>query len=195
MESKNAATAESDDDGNKRPELFFFFPWRRPLFFFFFPRHFHSSSLPLTFTLLLQKPTRELHPAPPAAQSTLPCRPAHQSIASQPPVQATQKKIKSKGKSKRSKLCSSTIGIKKKKKTRWRRRRPPLPHRAAPSSPRTPPGTPPSTWASAGPSTARWVGSSPPRCSSVSVVEMRLVAGEEGEKIHRESSRFSTSTS
>ena len=115
MESKNAATAESDDDGNKRPELFFFFPWRRPLFFFFFPRHFHSSSLPLTFTLLLQKPTRELHPAPPAAQSTLPCRPAHQSIASQPPVQATQKKIKSKGKSKRSKLCSSTIGIKKKK--------------------------------------------------------------------------------
>ena len=116
MESKNAATAESDDDGNKRPELFFFFPWRRPLFFFFFPRHFHSSSLPLTFTLLLQKPTRELHPAPPAAQSTLPCRPAHQSIASQPPVQATQKKIKSKGKSKRSKLCSSTIGIKKKKK-------------------------------------------------------------------------------
>ena len=175
-------------------------------FFFFFrgdARFFFFSSLgtftpPLSHSLSLSSfksqqesstPPRLLLRAPSPVDQ--PINRSHPNLQYKPP----KKKSKAKAKAKGASFARRRSASKKKKKTRWRRRRPPLPHRAAPSSPRTPPGTPPSTWASAGPSTARWVGSSPPRCSSVSVVEMRLVAGEEGEKIHRESSRFSTSTS
>ena len=114
----------------------------------------HLSSL---FSLLSKRERVPRIPHRLLSESPPPFRAASSSfdLASQPRAEARV------AKNQRKKEQRLRSGI---KKTRWR---PPL-HRAAPSLPRTPPGTPPSTWVSGGPSTARWVGSSPPQCSFVS---------------------------
>ena len=127
--------------------------------FSFFFRSLSLRTPSSLFSLLSPLKARKSasNPASPAVREPPPFRAASSSfdLASQPRAEARV------AKNQRKKEQRLRSGI---KKTRWR---PPL-HRAAPSLPRTPPGTPPSTWVSGGPSTARWVGSSPPQCSFVS---------------------------